>query len=363
MGAAMPVTLGRLIVMAAMLALVAACSNEAPPRNDARPVKTLVVAVAAVSDLGSVTGEIRARTETDVGFRIGGKILQRPVDVGTTVAQDTVLARLDDTNEKNSVRIAESQLNAAKAELADATGNEARQRELLEKGFTTQANYDAASRRLKTAQANVAGAEASLRDAQDRLSYTVLHADAAGVITAVSGQPGQVVSAGQMVVRLARLGEKEGVFNVAEQMFRNVPRDPLVEVSLLSDPTVKANGRVREVSPSADPVTRTFMVRIALQDPPEQMRLGSAVVGRVILESQRVATLPPPALFKNGDKPAVWLVDPDQLTVFLRDVTVLRYENDRVLISAGLATGDRVVVAGVHKLRPGMKVRLAEDAR
>src|ERR1043166_1851272 len=166
-----------------------------------------------------------------------------------------------------------------------------------------------------------------------------------------------------MVVRLARLGEKEGVFNVAEQMFRNVPRDPLVEVSLLSDPTVKANGRVREVSPSADPLKRTFMVRIALQDPPEQMRLGSAVVGRVILESQRVATLPPPALFKNGDKPAVWLVDPDQLTGFLRDVTVLRYENDRVLISAGLATGDRVVVAGVHKLRPGMKVRLAEDAR
>jgi RND family efflux transporter MFP subunit len=359
----MPAAYGRPLVMAALFTLLTGCSSEAPPAPAPRPVKTLVIEVSGVSDVGSVTGEIKARTETDIGFRIGGKILQRPVDIGTVVATDAVLARLDDTNERNSVRIAEAQLNATKAELQDAQGNEARQRELLQKGFTTQANYDAAARRLKTAQANVAGAEASLKDAQERLTYTILRADAAGVITAVSGQPGQVVSAGQMVVRLAHLGEKEALFNVAEQMFRTVPRDPLVEVVLLSDANIKANGRVREVSPSADPVTRTFTVRIALQDPPEEMRLGSAVVGRVILEAQRVATLPPPALFKDGDKPAVWLVDPDDSTVFLRAVTVLRYENDRVLISAGLSTGDRVVVAGVHKLRPGMKVRLTEDAR
>jgi RND family efflux transporter MFP subunit len=349
--------------MAALPALLAGCSSEAPPQVEPRPAKTLVVEVSPVEGVGAVTGEIKARTETDIGFRISGKILDRPVDVGTVVAKDAVLARLDDTNERNSVRIAESQLNAAKAELADAAGNEARQRELLEKGFTTQANYDAASRRLKTAQANVAGAEASLKDSQERLGYTVLQADAAGVITSVGGQPGQVVSAGQMVVRLAHTGEKEGVFNVAEQLFRTVPKDPLVEVALLSDPTIKANGRVREISPSADPVTRTFTVRIALQDPPEMMRLGSAVVGRVLLEAKQVATLPPPALFKDGDKPAVWLVDPAKLTVSLRAVSVLRYENDRVLVSEGLVTGDRVVVAGVHKLRPGMQVRLTEDAR
>jgi RND family efflux transporter MFP subunit len=141
-------------------------------------------------------------------------------------------------------------------------------RELLQRGLTTQVNYDAALRRLKAAQANVTSAEVSLKDTQERLGYTVLRADTLGVITAVGAQPGQVVASGQMIVRLARTGEKEAVFNVAEKMFRTVPRDPLVEVTLLSDPSIKANGRVREISPSADPVTRTFTVRIALIEPP-----------------------------------------------------------------------------------------------
>jgi RND family efflux transporter MFP subunit len=348
--------------MAAVLALVAGCGSEAPPAALPRPVKTLVIELAAVSDVGAVTGEIKPRTETDMGFRIGGRVRDRLVDVGMLVAREDVLARLDDTNERNSVRIAEAQLAAVKAELQDAEGNEARQRELLQRGFTTQVNYDAALRRLKAAQANVASAEVSLKDAQERLGYTVLRAEGLGVITAVGAQPGQVVASGQMIVRLARTGEKEAVFNVAEQMFRTVPRDPLVEVTLLSDPSIKANGRVREISPSADPVTRTFTVRIALIDPPDEMRLGSAVVGRVVLEAREVATLPPPAMFKNSDQPAVWLVDPVTLTVDLRRVVVLRYENDRVLVSKGLANGDRVVVAGVQRLRPGMKVRLMEGA-
>jgi len=352
----------RLTGTVALLALLAACSSEAPPPSPPRPVKTQLIELAPVSDIGSVTGEIKARTETDMGFRIGGRVRDRPVDVGTITARDEVLARLDDTNEHNAVRIAEAQLTSVKAELQDAEGNETRQRELLQRGFTTQVNYDSASRRLKMAQANVASAEVSLKDAQERLGYTVLHADEAGVVTAVGAQPGQVVASGQMIVRLARTGEKEAVFNVAEQIFRAVPRDPPIEVALLSDPTVTANGKVREVAPSADPVTRTFTVRIALEDPPMQMRLGSAVVGRVVLEAQKVATVPPAALFKDGDEPAVWLFDQAASTVGLRKVTVLRYENDRVLISGGVGNGDRVVVAGVQRLRPGMKVRLTEDA-
>jgi RND family efflux transporter MFP subunit len=246
--------------------------------------------------------------------------------------------------------------------LKDAEGNESRQRELLTRGFATQAAYDAASRRLRMAQAAVSSAEVTLKDARERLSYTILQSDGLGVVTAVGAQPGQVVASGQMVVRVARTGEKEAVFNVAEQIFRTVPRDPLIEVSLLIDPSIKSSGRVREVAPAADPVTRTFTVRISLQDPPAEMRLGSAVVGRVVLEAQQVATLPPLSLIKDADKPAVWLFDPSTSTVAPRRVTVLRYENDRVLVSEGLANGDRVVVAGVQKLRPGMKVRLLEDA-
>lgn len=346
----------------AVLMLLAACGNDVAPVAAPRPVKTILVELAAASDLGSVTGEIKARTESDLGFRIGGKVRERLADLGAIVAREEVLARLDDTNERNAVRIAESQLDAHRAELQDAEGNEARQRELLQRGFTTQASYDAASRRLKTAHANVSSAEVSLKDARERLSYAVLQSDGLGVVTAVGAQPGQVVSAGQMVVRVARTGEKEAVFNVAEQMFRTVPRDPSVEVALLSDPSVKALGRVREIAPAADPVTRTFAVRVVLQDPPDRMRLGSAVVGRVLLEAQQVATLPPASLFKDGDRAAVWLFEPTTSTVALRVVTVLRYENDRVLVSDGISNGDRVVVAGLQKLRPGMKVRLLEDA-
>jgi RND family efflux transporter MFP subunit len=341
---------------------MAGCSSEAPPVAQPRPVKTVLVALADARDVGSITGEIKARIETDTGFRISGKVSERRVDVGALVGEGDVLAVLDDTNERNSVRIAEAQLNASKAELADAQANEGRQRELLARGSGTQANYDSALRRLKTAEANLSSTETSLKDSRERLSYATLRADAAGVITAVGAQPGQVVSAGQMVVRLARGGEKEALFNVSERAFRNVPRDPPVEVSLLSDPSIKAQGRVREVAPAADPVTRTFAVRIALQDPPMEMRLGSSVVGRVLLEASQVAALPPASLFKDGDKPAVWLFDPTSGTVGLRKVTVLRYETDRVLVSEGLVNGDRVVVAGVQKLRPGQKVRLLADA-
>jgi RND family efflux transporter MFP subunit len=348
---------------AAVLALLAGCSKETSQAEPTRPVKTAVVELADASNVGAITGEIKPRVEIDVGFRISGKVRERLVDVGTVVAKGDVLARLDDTNELNTVRIAEASLAAIKAELADAETNEARQRELLARGVGTQQNFDAATRRLRTAQANTSSAETSLKDARERLGYTVLHADDAGVITTVGAQAGQVVAVAQMVVRLARAGEKEALFNVAERMFRNVPRDPPVEVSLLSDPSIKALGRVREVAPAADPVTRTFAVRIALQDPPEGLRLGSAVVGRVLLEAKQVAALPPASLAKDGEKPAVWLFNPANSTVGLRQVSVLRYENDRVLISEGLATGDRVVVAGVQKMRPGLKVRLLEDAK
>jgi len=359
----MPGPRARLAGAAVWIALLTACSEQAAPPVEPRPVKTVMIELVASSDVGSVTGEIKARTESDLGFRIAGKVRERLVDVGTLVAREEVLARLDDTNEVNSVRIAEAQLAAAGAELKDAEGNEARQRELLQKGYTTQATYDAAARRLKTAQANGSSAEITLKDARERLSYTILQSDGLGVVTAVGAQPGQVVSAGQTVVRVARTGEKEAVFNVAEQMFRTVPRDPVVEVALLSDPAIKTTGRVREIAPAADPVTRTFTVRIALQEPPEQMRLGSAVVGRVLLEAHKVAVLPPAALFNEAGKPAVWLFDLATSTVALRGVTVLRYENDRVLVSEGLVNGDRVVVAGVQKLRPGLKVRLLEDAK
>ena len=233
-----------------------------------------------------------------------------------------------------------------------------RQQELLKDGWTTRANFDEAQQSFETAQAQVDSAQAQLRIAQDQLSYTVLSADAPGAVTAVGAEPGEVVRAGQMVVQLARQGGRDAVFDVPEQLIRTGPRDPVVEIALTNDPQVKATGRVREVAPQADPATRTFQVKVGIIDPPEAMRLGSTVTGRIKLSAPPGVEVPASALTEANGRPAVWVVDPQSQTVSLRNVDVLRYDPATVVISQGLETGEIVVTAGVQTLRPGQKVRL-----
>jgi RND family efflux transporter MFP subunit len=179
------------------------------------------------------------------------------------------------------------------------------------------------------------------------------------VITAVGADAGQVVSAGQMVVRLAQPGEREAVFNVAEGAFKNRTKDPVVTVQLVSSPEIETTGKVRYVSPQADPTTRTYTVRVSLPDAPQQMRLGANVVGSVTLGEGQQAALPGSALFQKDGKPAVWVVDKDG-SVQLKPITVQRYQGDSVIVGDGLAEGNVVVTAGVQKLLPGQKVALMD---
>ena len=197
-----------------------------------------------------------------------------------------------------------------------------------------------------------------MRTAQEQLSYTVLSADAPGAVTAIGAEPGEVVHAGQMVVQLARQGGRDAVFDVPEQLIRTGPRDPLVEIALTNDPQVRATGRVREVAPQADAATRTFQVKVGIIDPPEAMRLGATVTGRIQLTAPPGVEVPASALTEADGRPAVWVVDPQSQTVSLRDVEVLRYDPATVVISQGLETGEVVVTAGVQTLHPGQKVRL-----
>ena len=347
------------VVAPACAILLGACqkqaSQEAAP---IRPVRTEVVKITEWSASGSAIGEIKPRFESDLGFRIAGKIAARALDVGAVVEKGTVIARLDDTTEQTALRIAQTDVEAAQAELSDASADEARKKQLLQGGVTTQAIYDDAQRRLKLAQTKLDAAKLAKDNAQEQLGYTVLAADEHGLVTAVGAEVGQVVAAGQMVVRVARTDAKEAEFNVAEQTLSSVPKDSLVEVSLLSDPDIKTTGHVREVATTADPVTRTFAVRVALVDPPDSMRFGATVEGRVVLKESKVVELPSSALFSGENGPAVWVFDAASTEVKLRPVTVLRYEADKVLITDGLAEGERVVTAGVQKLFPGMKVRL-----
>ena len=212
---------------------------------------------------------------------------------------------------------------------------------------------------FKTAQAQLDSARARQVQASENLDYTDLKADNDGVISAIGADPGQVVSAGQMVVKLAQPGEREAVFNVAETTFKNPPSNPTVEVQLVSNPDVKAAGKVRYVSPQADPTTRTFTVRVSLPDAPPQMRLGASVVGSVTVNEGQSITIPGSALFQKDGKPAVWLVTKDG-TVQLKPITVERYQGDSVVVAGGLAQGDVVVTGGAQKLLPGQKVRLMQ---
>lgn len=346
------------LVSAALLAL-GGCGREAEVAP-ARPVQVITVRAGTEEQSIQQTGEIRARYENAVGFQIDGKIIARPVDVGSVVRRGQLLAQLDPAPEQSRLRAAAASVAAARAEVQRAQREEQRKQSVLDKGFTTRSEYDLAVRNLETARAQLESAQAQAALARQALGYTQLRADHDGVVTQVGASAGQVVAAGQMVVFLVRPGEREAVFEASENIFRLVPRNTAVTVSLVSDPTVRALGHARYVAPQANPLTRTFTVRVSLPNAPEEMRLGATVRGEVKLPALEGVPLPGPALFASDGQPAVWLFDRKSGTAQLRRVQVLRSESGGVLISRGLRPGDMVITAGVNTLRPNQKVRLAQ---
>ncbi len=355
--------MSKFLIVAAILiaATVTGCENQTPPTPAARPVRTVTIERSTEGETLSLTGQVRAKDEVNLAFRLDGRIIERLVNVGDLVTAGQVVAKLDPQNQQNSLRSAQAALAAANAQLTQARATFSRQQQLLKDGWTTRANFDEAEQALKTAEAQVDSGQAQLRIAQDQLSYTVLLADATGAITAVGAESGEVVRAGQMVVQLAHQGRRDAVFDVSEQIMRTGPRDPLVEIALVDDPRVTATGRVREIAPQADSATRTFRVKVAITDPPEAMRLGSTVIGRIKLSAPSGVEVPASALTATNGHPAVWVVDRQSETVSLRNVNVLRYDAATIVISQGLEAGERVVTAGVQTLRPGQKVRLLGD--
>jgi RND family efflux transporter MFP subunit len=304
-----------------------------------------------------LTGQIQAEKEVALAFRIGGRIIERLVDTGDSVSADQVVAKLDPQNELNGLRSARAALSAAKARLEQDSNHFDRQQTLLQQGWTTRANFDQAQRALRTAQAAVDDAKAQVEIAEDRVSYTQLKAGVTGTITRRAAESGEVVQAGQMVFVAARNAGWDAVFDVSAQVLRAVPADGDVSLVLTDNPGVTAKGRVRQIDPQADPVTRTFKVRVAVDEPPPAMRLGSTVSGRVAVDHGQGIFLPASALTATDKSPAVWVVDPDKLTVTLKPVEILRFDPGTVVLSGGLDGGEIVVTAGVQALHPGQKVR------
>jgi RND family efflux transporter MFP subunit len=347
------------ILLLTLLVVLAGCKPEDAPAA-LRLVRTLVVDPKSVREDRQAIGEVKPRYESDLSFRVAGKLLFRLVDVGASVRQGDTLAALDTQDYQNRLRSAEADVTSAEAALVEAQGAESRQAKLLKDGWTTRATYDTVLRNLRTAEAKLAAASANLDLTRDQLNYTELKADFDGVITAVGAEAGQNVNAGQMVVKLARPDDRDGVFNIAETALADVSDAyPEVIVWPLSSPSLTVEGVMREISPVADPATRTYTVKVTLKNPPPQLRFGMSIGGRLKGHAALAVSLPLSALFEKNGSPAVWVLDQQSSSVTLRPITVARYEANTIVVASGLTKGDIVVTAGVNTLTAGQKVRLA----
>lgn len=353
---------GRRAALALLAAvLVAGCTpvgeeEAAPP---IRPVRTITVSAAPSTPGLSFTGRIEAADHVTLAFRTGGRMIERNVEVGSVVEPGDIVARLEEQNERNAVRSAEAALVAAEAAQVRADNAFGRHQELLSRGVTAQAYFEGVKQARIAADAAVEAARSRLVIARDRLGFTALEADGPGVVTAVGAEPGEVVASGRMIARLARDGGRDGVFDVPAAMLDVFGPDVEVRVSLPGDPAVTATGRVREVSPGADPVTRTFRVRVGLADPPDAMRLGTSVSGTVVAAAGDGFAIPVAAVWGEGADSAVWVVDPADETVAARSVEIARRDPASALVTGGLSEGDIVVTAGVGVLQEGQRVRLS----
>jgi membrane fusion protein, multidrug efflux system len=345
------------------IAAAPGCRKNEARTPEPRPVRTVAIDHRADGEVASFTGQIRARDQFNIAFRLGGRVLERRANLGDAIAAGQVVARLDSQDQQNALRAAEANLAAAEAVLTEARLTFDRQQALLKGGATPRARFDSAQEALRTAEARVNSAQAQVRMAQDQLSYTILSADRPGAVTAAGAEPGEVVEAGQMIVQLAGQGELDAVFDIPEQLIRTGPRDPVVDLTLSDDSRVRATGYVRQVAPQADSATRTFQVKVGIHNPPEGMMFGSTVTGRLKLAAPEGVAVPASALTEGNGPPAVWVVDRQSQTVSLRAVDVVRFDAASVVISRGLEKGDLVVTAGVQMLRPGQKVRLLGEGR
>jgi len=294
---------------------------------------------------------------------VGGRIVERLVNIGDHVDSGTLLARLDPTQEQADVSAAEANLSAAKAQARQAASTLERQQTLLDKGFTTRSSYDRAREQDETSKEAVAAAEAALEIARSNLTYTELHAESAGIITARNADVGEIIQPAYPMFTLARDGPRDALFEVDESMVLVPLANYDVRLSLVGNRDVTTTGEIREVAPSINTATGTINVKIGIDSPPSEMTLGSLVVGEADLTPEPAIRLPWTALGSIDGKASVWVVDPEALTVSQKQVDILSYESDFFYVRDGLNEGELVVTEGVKLITPGEKVSLENDGQ
>jgi RND family efflux transporter MFP subunit len=342
------------------VALAGCNSSVAQKAEPARPVLVATAHYEAESPERSFVGTIKPRIEADMGFRVPGKVAKRLVEVGQPVDVGEPLATLDEVDLKLQAEQADAELHAATGVLAQAAAAETRAKDLRVKGWTTDAQLDQAKAAADEARARLNRAERSVDLTKNSLSYATLLADSRGVVTATLIEPGQVVASGQTAIRVARFGEKEAVVAIPETLVGRA-KEGTATVTLWSEPDKKYAAKLREIAPSADPATRTYLAKFSLPGADDRVSLGmTATLTLADAATQRVARLPLSALFNEGGDPSFYVVD-DRGDVTLQPVTVKAFESSDVVISGGVDEGAKVVALGVQKLDPSQKVRVVSS--
>jgi RND family efflux transporter MFP subunit len=348
------------VSLAFLAVALAGCNEKVAETAPSRPVLVATAHYEAETPERSFVGTIRPRIEADMGFRVAGKVAKRLVEVGQTVDPGQPLATLDESDLKLQAEQADAEYHAATGVLAQAGAAETRAKELRAKGWTTDAQLDQAKAAADEARARLSRAARSVDLTRNSLSYATLVADARGVVTATLIEPGQVVAAGQTAIRLARFSEKEAVVAIPETLIERA-KTGSASVSLWSAPNRTYAAKLREISPSADPATRTYLAKFSLPGAGESVELGmTATVTLSDQRAARVARLPLSALYDAGDKPSFYVVD-ESGNVSLKPVAVKSYESNDVVISGGVDEGAKVVALGVQKLDPAQKVRVVSS--
>ena len=348
---------------AALAAVLSACSKSPPTEEPVRAVTVLTVGLATVQAESEFAGEVRARVEARLAFRVGGKIITRQAELGQRVKSGQVLAQLDPQDYKLAVDAARSQTAAALTNRDLAAAEFKRYKDLREQSFISAAELERREASLKAAQAQLEQAQSQLTTQSNQAGYAVLVATVDGVVTAVEAEAGQVVAAGTPVFRIATDGARDAVFAVPEDRLAAMQTGLKMRVKVWPQNT-ELNGLVREVSASADPVTRTFQVKVGLDANQKAPALGatvnvsSAATAGPGLQGKQVIKLPTSALRQEGQGTAVWVLDPASMTLSSQGVQIASADGNEAVVAAGLVSGMQVVSAGVHVLSSGQKVTL-----
>jgi RND family efflux transporter MFP subunit len=345
--------------LASVALLLAACSRPEPPEEPVRAVKVITVGAEAFSSRYEYAGEVRARLESTLGFRVGGKLIKRQAELGQHVQAGQVLAQLDPQDYQLAANAARAQVTAAATSRDLAAADFRRYQALKDQNFISGAELERREATLKAAQAQLAQAQSQLAVQGNQTDYAVLRAEVSGVVTAVEAEPGQVVAAGAPVLRIAADGVRDLVFSVPEDRVAGVKLGMPVSIRVWAQ-GAELSGKVREVAASSDPVTRTYAVKVSMdaKEPPALGATASVLLDAGSGVGVPVIKLPTSALRQEGQATAVWLLDRASMTVKSQRVQIGTADGNEAVVASGLQPGMLVVSAGVHVLSPGQKVTI-----